>query len=42
VKALDPKVLATLSGFELRARTVMEGLLSGIHESPFHGRSVEF
>jgi uncharacterized protein (DUF58 family) len=42
VKALDPKVLATLSGFELRARTVMEGLLSGIHESPFHGLSVEF
>ena len=42
MKALDPKVLATLSGFELRARAVMEGLLSGIHESPFHGLSVEF
>ena len=42
VKMLDPKVLATLSGLELRARTVMEGLLSGIHESPFHGLSVEF
>jgi uncharacterized protein (DUF58 family) len=42
MKALDPKVLATLSGFELRARTVMEGLRSGIHQSPFRGLSVEF
>lgn len=42
MKSLDPRVLASLSGFQLRARTVMEGLLSGIHQSPFHGLAVEF
>ena len=29
-------------GKELGARYVMEGFLSGLHESPFHGFSVEF
>lgn len=42
MNSLDPRVLATLSGFQLRARAVMDGLLSGIHQSPFHGLSVEF
>ena len=38
----DPKMLATLEGLDFKARYVMEGFLSGLHESPFHGFSVEF
>src|SRR5256714_11964899 len=38
----DPNTLAGLEGFDLKARYVMEGFLSGLHESPFHGFSVEF
>lgn len=38
----DPKVLATLRGLDLKARYLVEGFLSGLHESPFHGFSVEF
>ncbi len=38
----DPQVLATLQGLDFKARYVMEGFLSGLHESPFHGFSVEF
>lgn len=39
---LDPAVVARLSTLELRARTIVEGLLSGLHRSPFKGFSVEF
>lgn len=39
---LDPKVLAQVSGLELRARLVVEGFVSGLHRSPYHGFSVEF
>jgi uncharacterized protein (DUF58 family) len=38
----DPKVLAALEGLDFKARYVMEGFLSGVHDSPFHGFSVEF
>ena len=38
----DPKMLATLEGLDLKARYVMEGFLNGLHDSPFHGFSVEF
>ena len=38
----DPKVLAALEGLDFKARYVMEGFLAGLHESPFHGFSVEF
>ena len=31
-----------IKNLELRARVVMEGYLSGIHRSPYHGFSVEF
>jgi len=31
-----------LEGLDLKARYVMEGFLSGLHDSPFHGFSVEF
>jgi uncharacterized protein (DUF58 family) len=39
---LDPAVLARFGTLELKARTVVEGLLSGLHRSPFKGFSVEF
>jgi uncharacterized protein (DUF58 family) len=38
----DPRVLTALSGLDMKARYVVEGFLQGIHESPFHGLSVEF
>jgi len=38
----DPKMLAAFEGLDFKARYVMEGYLSGLHESPFHGFSVEF
>ena len=39
---LDPKVLAKVSGLELRARLVVEGFYAGTHESPQQGVSSEF
>jgi len=39
---LDPKSLARLSTVKLRARAVVEGVLSGLHKSPHQGQSVEF
>jgi uncharacterized protein (DUF58 family) len=39
---LDPAVVARLGSLELKARTVVEGFLSGLHKSPFKGFSVEF
>jgi uncharacterized protein (DUF58 family) len=38
----DPKVLAGISNLALRARWVVEGLMSGIHRSRAKGFSVEF
>jgi len=39
---LDPKVLSRITRLDLRARHVVEGFISGMHRSPFHGFSVEF
>jgi len=39
---LDPVSLARLKNLELRARSVVEGALSGMHRSPHYGSSVEF
>jgi uncharacterized protein (DUF58 family) len=39
---LDPLALSRLQNLELRARSVVEGALSGMHRSPHHGSSVEF
>lgn len=39
---LDPAVVASLGSMELRARTVVEGFLLGLHRSPYTGFSVEF
>lgn len=39
---LDPRLLARLGTTQLRARAVVEGVLSGLHRSPHQGQSVEF
>lgn len=39
---LDPTTLAKLATVKLRARAVVEGVLSGLHKSPHQGQSVEF
>ncbi len=39
---LDPAVVAGLGSLELIARTIVEGVLVGLHRSPFQGFSVEF
>ena len=39
---LEPHVVSRLSGMELRARLVVEGFITGLHRSPYHGFSVEF
>ena len=41
-KYLDPKVLAKITRLDLQARLVVEGFISGLQRSPFHGFSVEF
>ena len=41
-RLLSPAELAQIESFELRARTVVEGFITGLHKSPFHGFSVEF
>jgi uncharacterized protein (DUF58 family) len=41
-KYLDPRTLAKLQGLELRAKLIVEGYVSGVHRSPYHGFSVEF
>lgn len=41
-KYLDPDVVARLANMELVARLVVEGFITGLHKSPFHGFSVEF
>ena len=41
-KYLDPVVLKNINNLELRARLVVEGFITGLHKSPFHGFSVEF
>lgn len=39
---LSPTELARVESFELRARSVVEGFITGLHKSPYHGFSVEF
>ncbi|QOV89942.1 DUF58 domain-containing protein [Humisphaera borealis] len=41
-KYLDPRVLARVHSLDLRARLVIEGLMTGMHRSPLQGISVEF
>ncbi len=39
---LKPEVIRTVARLDLRARFIVEGFLSGLHASPYHGFSVEF
>jgi uncharacterized protein (DUF58 family) len=41
-KYSDPEVLARLAGLTLRSRQVVEGSITGLHRSPYHGFNVEF
>jgi uncharacterized protein (DUF58 family) len=41
-KFLDPAALMRIKNLELRARFIVQGFLSGLHRSPYHGFSVEF
>ena len=39
---IDSQILAKIADLELVARIVVDGLVSGLHRSPFHGYSAEF
>lgn len=39
---MNPEVLSKVGRLGVRARLVVEGFISGMHKSPFHGFSVEF
>jgi len=39
---LTPSVLASISGLELVAKTVVDGFVAGLHKSPDFGFSQEF
>lgn len=39
---VDPSLLQRLGRLELLARQAVEGFITGLHKSPFHGFSVEF
>jgi uncharacterized protein (DUF58 family) len=41
-KFLEPEVLMRLGGLLIRARSVVEGAIAGMHRSPHRGSSVEF
>lgn len=42
LRFLDPAIIARIGSMELKARTVVEGFLAGLHRSPLKGFSVEF
>ncbi len=42
LKYLRPDAVSKLASMELRARLVVEGFITGLHKSPYHGFSVEF
>ena len=39
---IDYKKAREFGTFELLAKQVVEGFITGLHQSPFHGFSVEF
>src|SRR5579871_5752032 len=41
-KYLEPRTLARIHSLDLRARLIVEGLMTGMHRSPYQGISVEF
>ncbi len=41
-KYFDPETLARIRPLGLRARTLVEGFVAGLHRSPLRGHSIEF
>lgn len=41
-RSLQPELIARIGRLEVRARHIVEGLLSGMHRSPYFGQSIEF
>ena len=41
-KYLNPDIINTLDNLHLKAKFIVEGFMTGLHKSPFHGFSVEF
>src|SRR5260370_11928102 len=41
-KYSDPDVIAQIAALPLRSRRLVEGAISGMHRSPFHGFNIEF
>ena len=39
---LDPALLKSLNNLSVVAKTVVEGIVSGRHKTPFHGFNLEF
>jgi len=39
---LDPKILDKIKRLDVRARQVVDGYITGMHKSPYHGFAVEF
>ncbi len=39
---LDPNIISRLRKLDLKAKLVVEGFMTGLHRSPYHGFSVEF
>lgn len=42
IQFLDPQALSKLQSLDLIAKLVVEGFITGLHKSPYHGFSVEF
>ncbi len=42
IKQIDPEVPGRFGSLDFLARQVVEGFITGMHKSPFHGFSVEF
>ncbi|MDX9940902.1 MAG: DUF58 domain-containing protein [Bacteroidales bacterium] len=42
IEKMDPELPQKFGNLELLARQVVEGFITGLHKSPFHGFSVEF
>ena len=41
-KYSDPDAIARIADLTLRSRRLVEGAISGMHRSPFHGFNIEF
>lgn len=41
-RSLRPELIKRISRLEIRAQHIVEGLLSGMHRSPYFGQSIEF